>query len=36
MKKTISLVSVLAFIVGLVPGVAKARLAACVGDSRRI
>ena len=33
MKKTISLVLVLAFIVGLTPGVAGARLVACVGAS---
>ena len=33
MKKTISLVLVLAFIIGLIPGVAKAKLVACVGDS---
>jgi len=33
MKKTISLVLFLAFIIGLIPGVAKAKLVACVGDS---
>lgn len=33
MKKKISIVLVLAFIIGLIPGVAKAKLVACVGDS---
>jgi len=33
MKKKISIVLVLAFIIGLNPGVAKAKLVACVGDS---
>jgi lysophospholipase L1-like esterase len=33
MKKTISIILVLAFIIGLIPGVARAKLVACVGDS---
>ena len=33
MKKKISIVLVLAFIIGLIPGVAKAKLVACVGAS---
>ncbi len=33
MKKKISIVLVLAFLIGLNPGVARARLVACVGDS---
>ena len=34
MKKTISIVWVLALIIGLIPNVANAKLVACVGDSR--
>ena len=33
MKKKISIILVLAFTIGLIPGVALARLVACVGDS---
>ncbi len=33
MKRSISIVLVLAFIIGLIPVVAKAKLVACVGDS---
>ena len=33
MKRIISIVLVLAFIIGLFPGVARARMVACVGDS---